>query len=89
MCCGQWGDPLPIAVPIGTKKETWFFPIFAYPGHDRIFGIRASFIDGFSIKSVMLPFSEQEECVVSYVVEIASTVGRVIDTRDLYVVWPH
>ena len=28
------GDPLPIAVPMDTKKETWLFPIFAYLGHD-------------------------------------------------------
>ena len=31
-------------------------------------------------------FCEQEECVVLSVVEIASNVERVIDTRDLYVV---
>ena len=36
---GQWGDPSPNAVPIDTKKETWLFPIFAYPGRDNLYYI--------------------------------------------------
>ena len=30
-----------------TKKETWLFPIFTYPGRDRIFCIRAKLFQGF------------------------------------------
>ena len=63
---------------MGTKKETWFFPIFAYPGRDRIFGIRASFLDWFYFQS---GFDYQIFCLEMIFVIVALIF--VINVREL------
>ena len=63
---------------MGTKKETWFFHIFAYSGRDRIFGIRASFIDWFSFRS---GFGYQIFCLEKIFVIVALIF--VINVREL------